>query len=92
MSLSVSWLGGLCWLLGLCDCKLGVGFGAGFVCFFVGGLFVSCFWVVWVLDFFFLVISICTELLCFGRGFLIEYSLIIKRPVRDAYLFSPKFD
>ena len=41
---------------------------------------------------FFLVISICTELLCFGRGFLIEYSLIIKWPVRDAYLFSPKFD
>ena len=41
---------------------------------------------------FFLGISICTELLCFGRGFLIEYSLIIKRPVRDAYLFSPKFD
>ena len=33
----VSWLGGLCWLLGLCDCKLGVGFGAGFVCFLVGG-------------------------------------------------------
>ena len=30
--------GGLCWLLGLCDCKLGVGFGAGFVCFLVGGL------------------------------------------------------
>ena len=28
---------GLCWLLGLCDCKLGVGFGAGFVCFLVGG-------------------------------------------------------
>ena len=57
------------------------------------GLFVSCFGVVWVLDFFFLVISICSELLCFGRGFLIEYSLIIKRPVRDAYLFSPpKFD
>ena len=30
-------VGGLCWLLGLCDCKLGVGFGAGFVCFLVGG-------------------------------------------------------
>ena len=26
------------------------------------------FGVVWVLGFFFLVISICTELLCFGRG------------------------
>ena len=59
--------------------------------FLIRGLFVSCLGVVWVLDFFF-VISICTELLCFGRGFLIEYSLIIKRPVRDAYLSSPKFD
>ena len=40
------------------------------------GLFVSCLGVVWVFDFFFLVISICTELLCFGRGFLIECSLM----------------
>ena len=41
-----------------------------------------------MLDFFFLVISICTELLCFGRGFLIEYSLIIKRPVTEVRLIA----
>ena len=35
------------------------------------------FGVVWVLDFFFLMISICTDLLCFGRGFLIMCSLLI---------------
>ena len=31
----------------------------------------------WCWTFLFLAISICTELLCFGRRFLIEYSLII---------------
>ena len=72
----VSW--GLDLVLGLCVSWWGV------ICFmFGGGVGVGLF---------FLVISICTELLCFGRGFLIEYSFIIKRPIRDAYLFSPKFD
>ena len=35
MGLSVSWLGSYVayWV---CDCKLGVGFGTGFVCFLVG--------------------------------------------------------
>ena len=59
--------------------------GSLFILTFLCGLFSLCV-VPWVICFmfeggvgvglFFLVISICTELLCFGRGFLIKCSLI----------------